>query len=43
VEEEPGRWSRRWYQEPPVGTEVRLGGGFVEVHVGGAVWQTVAA
>jgi SAM-dependent methyltransferase len=35
VEETPYRWSRRWCQEPPVGTEeVLLGGGLVEVHVG---------
>ena len=43
VEETPCRWSRRWYQEPPVGTEVFLGGGLVEVHVGRGIWQTVAA
>jgi hypothetical protein len=24
-EETPGRWSRRWYDDPPVGTEVFLG------------------
>ena len=28
---------------PPVGTEVLLGGGLVEIHVGRGIWQTVAA
>jgi hypothetical protein len=28
------RWSRRWYDEPPLGTEVFLGDGLVEIHVG---------
>ena len=28
VAESPYRWSRRWCQEPPVGTEVLLGGGW---------------
>ena len=42
VVETPGRWSRRWCQEPAVGTEVLLGGGRVEVHVGRGVWQTVS-
>jgi hypothetical protein len=41
VEESPYRWSRRWCQEPPVGTEVLLGGGLVEVHVGRGIWQTI--
>jgi hypothetical protein len=41
--EEPKRWSRRWCDEPPVGTQVFLGGGLVEVHVGRGMWQTVAA
>ena len=40
LEERPYKWSRRWHEEPPVGTEVMLGGGLVEVHVGGGVWQT---
>jgi hypothetical protein len=42
VVEEPKRWSRRWCDEPPVGTQVFLGGGLVEVHVGRRTWQTVA-
>jgi hypothetical protein len=42
VEATPCRWSRRWYQEPPVGTEVFLGGGRVEVQVGRGIWQMVA-
>jgi hypothetical protein len=40
--EAPYRWSRRWCDEPPVGTEVFLGNGLVEVHVGRGIWQTVA-
>jgi hypothetical protein len=36
------RWSRRWHDEPPVGTEVFLGNGLVEIHVGRGIWQTVA-
>ena len=43
VEEAPLRWSRRWYDEPPIGTEVFLGGGLREVHVGAGNWSTVAA
>ena len=42
VDEQPYKWSRRWAEEPPVGTEVFLGHGEVEVHVGRGVWQTVA-
>ena len=42
VVETPGRWSRRWFEEPPVGTQVLLGGGLVEVHVGRGIWQTVS-
>jgi hypothetical protein len=42
VAESPYRWSRRWCQEPPVGTEVLLGGGLVEVHVGRGIWKTVS-
>ena len=43
LEETPCRWSRRWFEEPPVGTEVLLGGGLVEVHVGRGIWQAVDA
>ena len=43
VEEPPLRWSQRWFDDPPVGTEVFLEDGLREVHVGGGVWQTVAA
>ena len=39
----PYRWSRRWCDEPPVCTEVLLGGWLVDVHVGRGIWQTVAA
>lgn len=42
-EETPGRWSRRWYDDPPVGTEVFLGDRLVEIHVGRGIWQTVDA
>jgi hypothetical protein len=38
LEERPQRWS----DDPPVGTEVILGGGFVEVYVGRGIWLTVA-
>jgi hypothetical protein len=41
--EAPDRWSRRWHDVPRVGTEVFLGDGLVEVHVGRGIWQTVAA
>jgi hypothetical protein len=27
--------------EPPMGTEVLLGNGLVEIHVGRGIWQTV--
>jgi hypothetical protein len=36
---EPLRWSRSWFDDPPVGTEV-LG---VETYAGGGVWQRVEA
>ena len=36
------RWSRRWCDEPAVGTIVFLGEGLAEVHVGRGVWQSVA-
>ncbi len=36
---EPFRWSRRSFDDPPVGTEL-LG---VERHVGGGVWEPVEA
>ena len=41
--EVPNRWSRRWYEEPPIGTEVLLGDGLVEIHCGRGIWQTVSA
>ena len=34
------RWSRRWCDEPGIGTIVFLGDGLAEVHVGRGVWQT---
>ena len=36
------RWSRRWCDEPDLGTIVFLGEGLAEVHVGRGVWQNVA-
>jgi len=30
-----------YFDDPPVGTEVFLGDGLVEVYVGRGVWQTV--
>ena len=38
LQEAPYRWSRRWHDEPPVGTIVGLGYGLVEVHLGRGVW-----
>jgi len=32
-----------WSEKPPVGTEALLGCGFVEIHVGRWIWQTVSA
>jgi hypothetical protein len=43
VDEVPTRWSRRWFEEPAVGTEVSLGDGQVEVHVGRGIWERVVA
>ena len=40
VEDPPGRWSRRWWDDPAVGTQVLLPGGMVEVHVGRGIWQS---
>jgi len=37
----PDGGTRRWYDDAQVGTEVFLGGGLVEVHVGRRIWQTV--
>jgi hypothetical protein len=43
LEEAPCVWPRRWHEQPAIGTAVFLGGGLVEVHVGGGTWSTVAA
>ena len=40
-EEPPRRWSRRWHDDPPIGTEVLLDDGLVEIYVGRGIWQTV--
>ena len=37
----PLRWSRRWFDDPAVGTEVGLGDGLVEIHVGGGHRETI--
>ena len=39
----PLLWSRRWFDNPAVGTEVNLGDGLVEVHLGGGHWETMPA
>ena len=41
--DEPMKWSRRWIEEPAVGTVVFLGEGLAEVHMGGGLWQTIDA
>jgi hypothetical protein len=41
LEEQPYRWSQRWFEDPPPGTTVNLGDGLVEVHLGRGNWQTV--
>jgi hypothetical protein len=35
--EAPYRWSRRWHDEPPIGTEVLLGDGLER-----GIWQALA-
>jgi hypothetical protein len=37
----PLLWSRRWYENPAPGTEVCLGDGLIEVHVGNGIWETM--
>jgi len=37
------KWSRRWSDDPAPGTEVYLGEGLVETHVGNWIWQTIPA
>ena len=41
LDEEPYKWSHRWSEDPPPGTTVNVGNGFVEVYLGNGVWQTV--
>jgi hypothetical protein len=43
VEEQPYSWSQRWHDDPPVGREVFLGDGLVEIYIGRGIWQTVKA
>jgi hypothetical protein len=38
-EEQPYRWSQRWFDDPPVGTTVNAGGGMVEVYLGSGQWS----
>ena len=37
----PLRWSRRWFDDPAVGTEVTLGGGLVEIYIGRGIMAEV--
>ena len=38
-EERPYKWSRRWYDDPPVDTINYDGGRNPEIHVGSGEWQ----
>lgn len=35
------KWSRRWYEDPAPGTEVWLGDGLIEIHIGNGIWETI--
>ena len=37
-EERPYKWSRRWFDDPPVGTII-LGGERVQIYIGNGEWQ----
>jgi hypothetical protein len=37
--ERPYRWSQRWSDDPPVGTQVGFGNGKVEVYLGDGQWS----
>jgi hypothetical protein len=39
LEEQPYCWSRRWSDDPPVGTTVNAGKGMVEVYLGVGQWS----
>jgi hypothetical protein len=39
LDEQPYIWSQRWFDDPPVGTQVVLGGGMAEVYLGGGQWS----
>jgi hypothetical protein len=39
LEEQPYRWSQRWSDDPPVGTQVGLGNGMCEVYLGAGQWS----
>ena len=41
LEEQPYKWSQRWFEDPPPGTTVNLGDGLVEMYLGRGIWQTV--
>jgi hypothetical protein len=41
LEEQPYKWSQRWSEDPPPGTTVNVGNGFVEIYLGNGVWQTI--
>jgi hypothetical protein len=38
-EEQPYRWSQRWSDDLPVGTQVGLGNGMCEVYLGAGQWS----
>lgn len=40
LEEEPLRWSQRWFDDPPVGT-IKLGHRPWEINVGSGVWVEI--
>jgi hypothetical protein len=39
----PYRWSRRWYDDPPIGTINFDGGRNPEIYVGNGDWQPLDA
>ena len=39
LEERPNLWSQRWWDDPPVGTQVLLGNGMCEIYLGSGQWS----
>jgi hypothetical protein len=39
LEEQPYKWSQRWSEDPPPGTTVNVGNGFVEIYLGNGLWS----